>query len=279
MKNKINLIKIAAMPICLALLTSCGGGSGSSDKSVPDSVDNVVDACEAFDLTRTKIAHGEECSFTGKESSLVRLGIFSLEGEGSCTGTIISDSVVLTAAHCLQSSIIGIDIHTSNGLFVADDYLFPNEYFPGDFVTPAFTDIAVIRIKGKFGIKPMPLLLRTSAVRGENAFIGGFGEVNAGEGIDGVPRAGEAVVSEVSGNHIVLRDESNQAHPCFGDSGGPVAVARTKELILAGVVSQSDPSVNPDNFCEKGDVTLYTSVRDPASLAFINKFGGNFVSK
>ncbi len=270
------LNKFAVFPFVLVLI-SCGGGGGDAfdDKSVVDNFTGDEDACSVFDLTPSKISNGEMCIYAGKESSLVKVEITSLEGSGICTGTIISDNAVLTAAHCISDSVQYIDIQTSNGVFAAVDYAVAPTYRLGTRVSPAFSDAAIIRIDGRFNIKPMPLLFSSGAVRGEKVFIGGFGQVDVNDDVDGAPRAGEAVVADVSGNHIVLRFEGNQAHPCFGDSGGPVSLARGSELALAGVVSQSDPSVDPDDFCEYGDITLYTSVIDPDVKSFIKKFGGN----
>jgi hypothetical protein len=259
------------------LLNACSSSEDDKNNSNNNNNDNSsLDACSVFDLARTKISNGEVCSFGSAKSPLVKIIVSSLEGTGLCTGSIISGNVVLTAAHCLENSVLNISVETSNGTFTAASYELAPGYFQGAGAIPPSRDAAIITLTQSTGITPIDVLVSGSPRVGEDAFIGGFGAVDQDNDGGAIPRAGEAVIADVTSNHVVIRFQGDQAHPCFGDSGGPLVVERGGAPAVVGVVSASSPSVDPETICEPGDETLYTSVKDPTVEAFIRRLAPGF---
>lgn len=254
------------------ILNACSSSDDDSNGSNNGNNNNAsADACSVFDLARTKISNGEVCSFGSQNSPLVKVIINSLEGSGLCTGSVIDSRVILTAAHCVTGSVLSINVETTNGNFSASSYEIAPNYFPGVGALPPARDAALVFLDQDVGIAPISLLLSGSPSVGEDAFIGGFGAVDQDNDGGAIPRAGEAVIADVTANHVVLRFQGDQAHPCFGDSGGPLVVERAGQPAVVGVVSASSPGVDPNTVCEPGDETLYTSVKDSTVEAFIRR--------
>ena len=255
-----HLLVIGFVPI----LVSCS----SSDKDKKDESPSTLsqDPCQAFSFARTKIANGETCSVGSGESPLVRLILNSFDGAAVCTGTVIDSHTVLTAGHCFEGGVLSVDIETTAGTFTTSNYqVAPTYNGSGDIGTD---DVAVVKTNESIPIAPVSLLLSENPTVGEEGFIGGYGEFAPGS-IDSNPRAGKVVVAGLTDFEVVVRFQGEQSHPCQGDSGGPLIVVRNGQKAIVGVVSQSDPSVNVDNICQKGDITLYTGLRAPNVLNFI----------
>jgi len=269
------LILSVFLSTTLFFLAACSS-SDDDDSGSDNGSDLSANACSAFNFSRSKIANGQTCSSSGNPSPLVRLAIRALEGQGVCTGTVIDNDKILTAAHCLEGTILSIDVETDIGVRNGVSYVVPSTY-RGEFSSfgeVAIDDIGIVFTSEAIGIAPSPILVSQSPAIGENAFIGGFGENKPGS-LDATPRAGNVVIASVTPNHVFVRFEGDQAHPCRGDSGGPLVVTRSGANAIVGVVSQSDPSVDPDTICRRGDITLYTNVRSPSVLSFLAEFAPN----
>jgi len=75
-------IKQTILTLGITALVGCGGGGGG---------ESSAGSCGAF-----KVFNGAECTSDSLPS--VQL---SIDDKGTCTGTIVSEDVVLTAAHCV----------------------------------------------------------------------------------------------------------------------------------------------------------------------------------
>lgn len=255
-------------------LSACGGAGGSDSGSGSSTVFEGQSACSAIGLKSSlKIANGAICPVTEIDNTTSLVEVQQTDGIYifTCSGTVISPTAVLTAAHCFPNASNVTVTTVVNGVRTRINALEVS-------IHPGFSqqgnsiyadDVAIIRTASHMAAPISPLLLSRSAQRGEEALIAGFGQTGAQDPSVGQVYAGRAVVQEVTDANIRIDFKNDQAHPCFGDSGGALLLKERGTLAIAGVVSQSDPSVSSNNFCKKGDKTLYTNIDNPSISSFV----------
>ena len=246
----------------LLTLSACGGGNSGGGASGSSTVFEGQSACSAIGLSSSlKISNGQICPVSERSdtTSIVEVNlVLGSSDDATCSGTVISPTAVLTAAHCLAYA-------TSIAISTVVNGVKTTKGVQGTFIHPSFTiqaghfigdDVGIIRTTGHMAAPASPLLLSRSAQKGEDALIAGFGSTSVQSSPTGAIYAGRAVVQEISDSHIRIDFNSDQAHPCFGDSGGPLFLQDDDSLAIAGIVSKSAPDVSQKYFCQKGDKTL-----------------------
>ncbi len=147
-------------------------------------------------------------------------------GEGqppgaSCSGTLITDDVVLTATHCTQGEAATRFYVT----FGADDF---DPELVVDVVEKTEhpeLDIAMLRLEfapaTRIDVRPIPAFGESlvEADEGEIFEQAGFGQTESGES-NGLFFVAEPFDSFEEGGYLVVNGEG-QHGVCFGDSGGP----------------------------------------------------------
>lgn len=281
-KNTRLILKTLTMCLC-ALMASCGGNSdscslfgtcGAYDDGGSSTEFQGAPACQAIGYTSAqKVANGEACpvASSSDSSSVVKLIMTKGNFAGICTGTVVSPTTVLTAAHCFYGGVSSIEIITTvkgkQYTVPARSYTIHPQFGASDDVL--FNDIAIVRASRRLSAPISPILLSSSPAEYEDSLVAGYGQTENDGPAQANVYAGRAIIDDVSDNHIYINYTPSQAHPCKGDSGGALFVANGQGIAIVGVVSQSDPSVDEDDVCEPGDRTLYTNVRDPSVEAFI----------
>ncbi len=168
----------------------------------------------------------------------------------SCTATFVSDSTLITAAHCIDSlgaTTNRVEITRGNGLGALSRLIFrhPEYYYRG-----ALNDVAVIVFEDKTSDQWIPVA-NVYPRAGDAIELVGYGKFNHFERGDGVKRKGTNQI-ELVNTRINFNAESKPSNATFGpgenagnslgDSGGPMFDQVTGRLV--GVASTVDSTTN-----------------------------------
>lgn len=185
-----------------------------------------------------------------------------------CTGTLISDTVVLTAAHCvdvarynarnpvaMDPDELGIHIGATptaglqGDVYATVEVLIHPQYDRRDL----YNDIALIRLASPVvGVDPIPALPTSLGFSRADRLVPmdfvGFGRTWSTDGGDRlhvqVPLRGlgcaVAGCSDPGDRTTQISYRQEDGGPCQGDSGGPMLVERNGQLYVGGITSYGD---------------------------------------
>lgn len=260
MKKPFNFPKFAALSLAF-VLSSCGGGGGSDSSSVS------TNACSVLGLN-TKIINGTQCG-ESPSAAVVRVITLSQDRKtsGLCTGTALSSSTVLTAAHCFSepTSLVVVEINNVD-YRVSKISVHPN-YKAGrlsDGELAGFNDVAILHVNLPAAVATLPLLESRPVKSGDVMSIFGFGLDAANNA--GVFRSGQTEVSRVFETHILSEFSGKGSNTCKGDSGGPAVITENGRPALVGVTSTGSATE-----CGGDDLSLYVNLQDSEVLNFISQ--------
>lgn len=231
-----------------------------------------------------------------------------LLGNQFCSGSVVSPTTVVTAAHCVTSTHVSKMRVRANsassfkgGEVIPVSAAIPHPGYDLRTHTGIINDIAVLKLARPTSATPIALPTAAEdaarSAAGSRMFIAGFGRSNAtavGKPLMGRLRQAPVVARSAcsgpgytgfsasamvcaSGNSFVKAVSGKRKHDveratCFGDSGGPLLARTTSGPRLLGVTSYG--SIYPQRFdyvsCGlKGFPDVYTRVS--AHLPFITQ--------
>jgi len=198
--------------------------------------------------------------------------------EGSlCTASILSETILVTAAHCVGGSpadlrvVFGLDLESKNIIVRPVEAYQVSPVWPvrqeQEFNTG---DIAIVKFRGGLapGFTAATLLSDINLLKdGQTTLLSGYG-ISDGVAHTGAGRLRfvETTVKQVNFTKSeVLIDQTKGKGACHGDSGGPAYVEVNGKKLLWGVTSRG---VNdPKNDCSVA--AAYTSI--PFYAAWIER--------
>jgi len=246
--------------------TTGNGGSGSGGGGGGEGT--TASACAIIGAPKADISaliiNGEKCG--SGESPIVQLRMTFANGyQGSCTGTAVSQTGIVTAAHCIQGGVIRVDIRTGSRQIAASSFAYHPSWSSQNNPLE-LNDIAVVVASSAIGTPVFGILGSDDLVTGESALIAGYGltENLAPEGL----RAGYMKIqSSTSASIVAIWNGTIGSNSCNGDSGGPIMVKRNDTWYLAGATSNG----NAQNcgVTEGQDISRWANINEPSNRAFI----------
>lgn len=217
-----------------------------------------VPGCATDDADDTSLAD-DEIIGGKREAGYLATGFFlTADGRLGCSGTLIAPEVVLTAAHCSDTTLsrFGLGTKTSAGA-VEVDHVYRHRAFTR---TTAHSDLAVVHLAAapamKDGTTPAPALLDTRAVTPEIGLVTvGYGRTST-QATSGPRKSAELVLDGLSGDALLARWGTGSI--CRGDSGG--SLYRKGEGVLVGVTSGRVPGADPPGTCSRDQIARFTQV-------------------
>lgn len=240
----------ASLPV---LMTACGGGGDGAD------LPTAQELCNSAGVS-PKVVNGAACG-QPERTAVVLLNVASASGVSLCSGTMITPTKILTAAHCIPPGTrrVVAGVWSANGTVTgrnASRWAVHPQY--QETSAALLNDVAVV-------VMPSPMPNPTMAVMANARSTPGQGVYLAGWGAPGFDLAvGFTTLSGVNDTSLRYTYNGKLSNTCVGDSGGPVYRLVDGRAAVVGITSSGTSSNCGDN-----ETSLSTNVQGEAVMPFI----------
>jgi hypothetical protein len=253
---------LVALLLVVALAGGCGGASNSSPTTPtsPTVLPSGTTACGVISgvtASGLAIVNGSSCS--AATASVAQVSLVGSDGFaiGYCSGTVISQTAVLTAAHCLVDGVAKVRVAFGTKEVTASSFKASPNY---NGTASNSIDVGVVLMSDPMGQPVVPILSSRDPGVGEAAVIAGYGQDLFGQAF--VLRAGATTISNVGSVYLQNDYGGSSASTCSGDSGGPMLVSVNGTWAVAGVTSSVSGS------CIAG-ANYYVNMRNSLARSFV----------
>lgn len=179
--------------------------------------------------------------------SVVALVAEGADGQSLCTGSVVNEETILTAAHCVEGEprriavifnpkVSGVD----QGVVRMADRFLQNPRWNISDRRKDRGDLALVHFSGGLpaGYQPVAFLTeKTPLTNGATVILAGYG-VTSGKSSKGAGTLREAPTTiEGQFSNTEIMTDGRTSSVCFGDSGGPAFIQTENGLVQWGVAS------------------------------------------
>lgn len=218
------------------------------------------------------------------QQTVLITGSINNRGSFTCSGTIVGQNMILTAAHCLGGNlwadlVVHFKNRQSDSGFTAKviDRRAGLARIPADGQEFDWGDVAVVKIQGSIpnGYKPVVLASEDFLKDQDEVTLAGYGKTTAlpsdgGDDGAGILRSVQQNIlqSRYGQSEILVSIKDRGA--CSGDSGGPAFASENGKLVQVGIASR----LTKRDIIPGGKKDVYACITDLvySKISFYNKF-------